>query len=159
MARRTTWVTTRSVLNVNNAAQGLLTLATGRSTTDSRNATIIRTIGHLWYASLTVAGAWGRQIVDLGIGIASQEAFAAGTVPDPNTSGDQPTRGWMYRDTVMVEQNGVGSKIHTESTFDIRSARRLDEGEPYIVFDNVTTGGTVFNVQITVFVRQLWLMP
>ena len=95
----------------------------------------------------------------MGIGIASQEAFAAGSLPDPNASNDQPSRGWIYRNRMVVAQNGVGGPVVHQISRDIRSARKLDDGECYIVVDNDVDLGLAFNVQVVGLVRQLWLLP
>ena len=39
----------------------------------------------------------GVMAIDVGIGVVSTEAFTAGVVPDPQTSSDYPTLGWLYR--------------------------------------------------------------
>ncbi len=160
MARRTTWVTTNLAGNtVPSGGQFLISLATNRSVTDSRSVTIVRTLVHLQFASLTGAGAYAIQSVHWGIGIASQEAFAAGVVPDPNTPGDQPTRGWLARGAILTAQNGVGGQVVYGDQVDIRSARKLDEGEPYLVINSNAETATTYLTLIGGHVRQLWMLP
>jgi len=60
---------------------------------------------------------------------------------------------------VVVAQNGAGSQVLYEITGDIRSQRKLDDGECYIVINNDTDLGTAFSVKATGLIRQLWLLP
>ena len=160
MPRRTTWVTTLFLgSTVATGAQFLVSLATSRSTTDSRGVTVVRTLLDLQFMSLSVAGAYAAQELFWGVGVASQEAFAAGVVPDPNSSADQPARGWMARGSLLVTQNGVGKEPVSRSQLDIRSARKLDEGEPYFVVNSVSQTATTFLTLLGGSVRQLWMMP
>jgi len=137
----------------------VLSLMTGVAPVNVRRQTLIRTILRLELFSETVAGAWGTQRVDIGIGITSQEAFAAGVVPDPNTDGDQPSRGWIYRTRVVPSQNSAGAPVVLTLAADIRAARKLDDGECYLVVNNSTTTGTSFTVRQSGIIRQLWLLP
>ena len=155
MARPTDWVDTTVNVSAATAAQGSLSLITGLEPSDMRGATVIRTIVRLWAHSTTVAGAWGVQMCDLAIGITSQEAFAASTFPDPSQSSEKPPRGWMYRTSVGLSQNGVGTTIMREITADVRAARKVENGEVFLVFDNTALGGTAFTVRVTGLVRLL----
>jgi len=80
-------------------------------------------------------------------------------VADPNTAGDQPSRGWIYRSRILVSQNGVSTPISVMLQGDIRSGRKLDDGECYLVLNNTAELGTSFTVAVSGIVRQLWLLP
>ncbi len=157
--RATDWIDSTVLQQTATGSQDLVSLMTGVAPVNVRRQTLIRTIIELRCYSVTVAGAWGTQLVSIGIGIASQEAFAAGTVPDPNIANDQPSRGWIFRTQVVVAQNGIGGSVIFEVRADIRSQRKLDDGECYIVINNDTDLGTSFEVRTTGLVRQLWLLP
>ena len=157
--RATDWIDTVLAQDTATGAQSLVSLMTGVAPVNVRRQTLVRTIIELSLYSTTVVGAWGTQGVDLGIGITSQEAFAAGVVADPNVSNDQPSRGWIYRTRKVVAQNGAGSQIIFELRGDIRSQRKLDDGECYIVINNGADLGTSFTVRAEGLIRQLWLLP
>jgi len=160
MARRASdWIDTLVNINTASGAQSLLSLMTGVAPVNVRRQTLVRTLLTLGIFSTTVAGAWGVQAVDIGIGITSQEAFAAGVVADPNTANDQPSRGWVYRTRRVPSQNGDATGIVTELHADIRASRKLDDGECFLVINNGTLIGTAFAVTITGIIRQLWLLP
>jgi len=159
MPRSTDWVDTVIGTLVASGAQNLQTLITGLTPADMRGATLIRTLIMLSLSSNTVAGAWGVQRLDLGIGIASQEAFAAGAVPDPQVSGDKPPRGWVYRASHGVAQNGVGTPVVSSLSADIRGARKIENGELYLVIDNVGVQGTAMGVNVQGLVRCLIKLP
>jgi len=157
--RASDWLDTMLQPTVTSGAQVLTTLMTGVAPVNVRRQTLVRTIITLDLSSATVAGAWGTQDVTIGIGITSQEAFAAGVVPDPETSGDQPSRGWIYRKRRVVAQNGIGAQVVYVIENDIRASRKLDDGECFIVITNIAIAGTAFSVNVHGLVRQLWLLP
>ena len=156
MPRPTDWVDTRVILEVSTSAQSITSLVTGLSTANTRSATIIRTIIRLGLFSNSVAGAWGVASLDLAIGIASQEAFVAGVVPDPNSATEKPARGWMWRTQMQVAQNGVGSQVIYSIEADVRSGRKVENGEVYLVANNTPYTGTQFQVNVVGMIRQLY---
>jgi len=130
-------------------------LITEMSSGDRRQSTIIRIILSIALNSTTVAGAWGTQRVDLAIGMASQEAFTAETLPDPVISTDKPSRGWMYRTSKMVSQNVSGGQILFPIEVDLRAARKIEQGILYMIWDNSAVEGTSFTVRLSGLIRVL----
>ncbi len=155
MARPTDWVDTAVNLTVAAAGQTVISLITGLSPADMRGTTLIRTLVRLFFSSTTVAGAWGFQVAHIGIGITSQEAFAAGVVPDPSVSGDRPARGWVYRSALGVSQNGVAHPITFDLAADIRGARKIENGELFLAVDQIGLQGTSFATNVQGLVRVL----
>ena len=155
MPRPTDWVDTRFASNVLNNGNRPVSLLTGMNPVDLRGSTLIRTIIALDFASETVAGAWGVQHIDLAIGIASQESFAADVLPDPDSSSDKPSRGWIYRTALMVAQNSTGSPVVYGVRADVRGSRKIENGELFITMDNNAVQGTSFTVLISGVVRCL----
>jgi len=129
---------------------------TGVAPVNMRGMTLIRTIISLGCLSTTTAGAWGAEGVHLAIGVASQEAFAAGVFPDPNVGTDKPPRGWVWRSHKVVCQNGVGSVVSYDVMADIRAARKIENGELYIIAVASNLEGTQFNVDVHGLVRTLY---
>ena len=156
MARPTDWIDTRVAFQVAQAAQGLQSLMTGVAPVNMRGMTLIRTIISLGVFSTTTAGAWGVQAVDFGIGVASQEAFAAGVVPDPDVPTDKPPRGWVWRTAKNVAQNGSSTEVVTHLMADIRGARKIENGELYIAVDNNNVQGTSFEIDVQGLIRTLY---
>ena len=74
MARRTRWKDLLVDSNVGSGAQAVLSITDPMSEDSLQGVTVTRLIGRLKLGSTTVAGAWGKQILDLGIGVASREA-------------------------------------------------------------------------------------
>jgi len=157
--RATDWIDTLVDRGVATGAQDFFSLMTGVAPVNVRRQTLVRTLISLDLYSETVAGAWGVQIIDVGIGITSQESFAAGVLPDPVTANDQPSRGWIYRTRIAVAQNGIGGRVIYPIRADIRASRKLDDGECFIVFDSTADQGTALPVHMTGIIRQLWLLP
>ena len=157
--RQSDWIDTLVSSTVSDGGQVINSLATGVAPVNQRGATIVRTIYELSLYSTTVAGAWGLQSLDIAWGVTSQEAFAAGVVPDPNTSGDEPLHGWMFRTRCLVAQNGAGTQIIYVCKGDSRSQRKIETGEPFWVGNSTNRGGTGFAMSVVGIIRQLWLLP
>ena len=153
--RPTDWMDVLLALNPVDGGQAVVGLSSALVPADSARATIIRTIISLGVFSDSVAGAWGVQAVDLAIGIASQEAFAASIFPDPNIGTDKPARGWLWRTRVFPFQNGVGTPVVLPVVADIRGARKIENGEVYLIAINANVEGTAFPVHINGLVRTL----
>jgi len=159
MPRMTDWIDTVLALSIPTGGQANLSLITGAAPINMRGVTLIRTIINLNIISETTAGAWGIQQLDMAIGITSQEAFAAGTLPDPVTSGDKPSRGWIWRDSVGVSQNGVAGGVLVRVQQDIRGARKIENGELFIVCNSTARQGTTFQSQLFGVIRCLMKLP
>ncbi len=157
--RATDWIDTRITRAVASGAQDFFSLMTGVAPVNVRRQTLVRTIIRLDFASSAIAGAWGIQTLSFGIGVTSQEAFAAGVLPDPNVPNDQPSRGWVYRNVMAVAQNGIGAQVLYPLVVDIRAMRKLDDGEMFFVLDNDVDVGTAFGITYSGMIRQLWLLP
>ena len=159
MPRRTAWEDTNMELSLGNGVTAGVGLHSA-SPVDTRGVTVTRFLGDLSVTSTTVAGAWGVQHLILGVGVLSQEAFLASTFPDPETDVDHPAGGWLYRNRIAVGQNGAGGGLAiARLTFDIRSARRLNEGELVLVLHNRAVDGTTFNMRVGGMLRTLFLLP
>jgi len=101
-------------------------------------------------------------VVDVGIGVVSAEAFAAGVgaIPDPALSTGYPARGWLYIATKYVGQALTTSTgmFNTNAQFqaDLRASRKVDKGKVIIRIANanINVGGAM---QVTGRVRALCL--
>jgi len=159
MPRQTDWIDTVTSLAPASDNQANVSLISGLAPSNMRGTTLIRTIIRLGISSATVAGAWGVQTLDMGIGITSQEAFAAGALPDPNVAGDRPPRGWVWRDRVVVAQNGDAGPIVSHVRADIRASRKVENGELFFIVWNTAGEGTSFTVNVRILIRALILLP
>ena len=157
--RRSAWEDSRININVASGAQGFTDLM-GTLTEDlQQGRTVVRMVGELTINSQTTAGAWGLQVVDIGVGIIDRDAFAVQEFPDPNSEDDQPSTGWLYRLECLAYQNGVGVEPVIRCPFDIRSQRKIGNGNLTIIVDNTAHRGTAFAIDVRGLVRVLWLLP
>ena len=159
---KTLWVDTLINHDVTNNSQLLLSLVTGFTSEELRLAsmTLMRTIVGFDIGYTVHDSGEGSQSIDIGIGVTSQEAFAANTVPDPNVDSDFPTRGWIFRargrifgfaaDQPMVYSWRVDR--------DLRSRRKLENGECYVAFNNFSVEGVASTVRVNGLIRQLWIV-
>ena len=99
------------------------------------------------------------QRIDFGIGVADQEAFAAAILPDPETPGDEPALGWVWRDShVLMTPSDVYPmvlRVHQ----DVRSQRKIDDGELYVSITSGNELGTGFGVFVAGLIRCLFKLP
>jgi len=102
------------------------------------------------------------QRIDMGIGVASREAFTAGIVPDPATQADYPTQGWLWIDsptTLKVNASGTTEAFHVPVvTFDVGAQRKVDKGVLYFVADNTLIVGSAASIRIVGRIRALVLL-
>ena len=159
MPRATDWIDTLVNTTVATGAQSRTDLVSGIGAIDLRGATVIRTLLSLSFMSSSIAGAYGGQRIDLGILIASREAEAAGVVPDPGVAGDHPPRGWLYRTSRVVAQNGSGMDPLLHVSADIRAARKVEQGKVILVIDNEAVSGTSFTYHVDGLIRLLIKLP
>ena len=104
------------------------------------------------------------QIIDLGIGVTSFEAFTAGVVPDPKATADYPRDGWLYVASKLVEQSvPTGAtpvamyRKNAVFQVDLRAGRKVDRGVLYSILENTAMTGTATNLLVTGRIRALFL--
>ena len=159
MPRRTFWVDNQvNILVGSGGASNNTSLLTGTPLINVRGATIVRMLLKMAIVSTTIGGAQGVQAVDVGIGIASQESMNAGVLPDPNAD-ERPVGGWMYRTQVVAAQGAEGVPLVYPWEADIRSGRKLSDGEVFMAIANSDILGTAFSIRAVGSVRVLMLLP
>ena len=158
----TLWIDTIIDEDVPSVGQNRVSLMTGVSSVQTRfdRMTLTRTIVGIDIAYTVHDSGEGSQQMSLGIGVASQEAFAAGTLPDPNSATDFPTRGWVWRAMYRVygfaaDQPAV---FNARVDKDVKAQRKLENGEAYIVINNDPIEGVAGVVRVIGLIRQLWLV-
>ena len=158
MARETFWVDNPISFGMTSGGRITVSLFTGTPPINTRRATIVRFILRLSAYSESVAGAWGINLIDLGIGVVSQEAFNAGAIPDPDAD-ERPARGWMWKDRLVATQNGVGTPIVVSTWADLHSGRKIYDGELFLIGVNTASLGTTASYRVSGIVRVLLLLP
>jgi len=107
--------------------------------------TAVRIVGDIYVHTSPTDETEYSAAIDIGIGVSSAEAFALGVtaLPDPNTAGDYPPRGWLYVSRQYVEQalptGGTPTAIHRKDArfqFDIRAMRKIDKGVLFAIWRN-----------------------
>ncbi len=142
------------------ANEMLLSLMTNVSATQSRRGwTMVRTIIGMDLAYSVHDSGEGSHMVDAGIAVASQEAFAAGTVADPSVHTDHPLHGWVFRARHRIFGFAADQPMVYSARVDrdLRAKRKLDNGEMFIVVQSTLVEGAVSAVRATGLVRQYWL--
>jgi len=160
--QKTIWIDTLLDDSIASAGQFVANLAGGIDQNEMRlgGMTLMRTIVGIDIGTSVHDSGEGSQKIDIGIGLASREAAAAAVLPDPGTAVDFPPRGWIFRLRCRVygfaaDQPAV---YNLRVDRDIRARRKLDNGEPYIIVDNVAIEGVAVPVRVVGLIRQLWLL-
>ncbi len=133
------------------ASQNILDLTPEPMATDLQGtATIKRMIGKLQVVSLSDAGSAQETLI--GIAVITNDAFAAGAVPDPLTDAQQS---WYYWNHIIVVPVG-GAPHVTVVDFDMRTMRKLRGG--YKLVAVVQNGTNVIALTVFATFRNLWVV-
>ena len=164
MARTPYWIDTLVAVQLADAGKTNPDLTGPFDAQQRRGMTVTRMLVHLAFLTTTEGGVEGIAAIDCGIGVASREAHAAASLPDPETEEDRPARGWLWRDRYVVRETIQGSNLvspgyFTEVKADIRARRKMDDGVLWLALTNTGLAGTGFSVQIAGIVRVLVLLP
>ena len=126
-----------------------------------RGCTLIRILINLNLRASTPGAVSGQQLAWFGIGLYSEEAFAAAVLPDAQTSSEFPVGGWLWREAILVvdETLANGPMPLQVVSRDLRAMRKLDRGALILTFHNQAVEGTTFNVRCNGMVRCLYKLP
>ena len=139
-------------------------LLVGAPTVDTLTA--VRIIGDIEVTTQTLSEVEHMETIDVGVGVASAEAFAVGAsaLPDPDDSADYPPRGWLYVARRVVSQSiptgGTPTAMWRKDAvfaFDLRAMRKIDKGVLYLHVDSTNVDGTSSTTRMTGRVRVLCL--
>jgi len=156
------WIDTNIDLAVASGGQVVASLMTNFSqgTTRLQQMTLLRSVIGIDFAPVVMDSGEGSTEVSAGIGIATAEAFAAETLPDPATATDYPTRGWVWKGRYRVWATAADRAVlfTRRVDLDMRSQRKLDNGIGYLIIDNNAHEGSTVAIQAFGLIRQLWLV-
>ena len=128
---------------------------------DTDVKTVVRIIFDLWVMVNSSEESEGENVVDLVIGVTSQEAFIAETLPDPNAVGDYPMGGWLYAGarpvSVWHPASGMVVPVNAHFKADLRAMRKVDRGVLFAYWDNLGVQGITNPLRIYGRIRSLVL--
>ncbi len=128
--------------------------------------TVVRIIGYLDCGRVSTNEVESIQAIDVGIGVASSEAFTIGVtaLPSPAVATEYPSRGWLYRSRRVEGQalptGGSPTAMWRQRAlfqFDARAMRKIDKGILYLMATNSTIEGGATSVQVIGTLRALCL--
>ncbi len=126
--------------------------------------TVVRLIGYLDIGIAITSEIEFSQRIDVGIGVASVEAFSVGgtSLPSPKIEAQAPPRGWLYAATKLCWQFKGGTegqqRFNAIFEFDLGAMRKVDKGTLFIRIDNTDEAGTSSTVSIIGRTRALCLL-
>ena len=161
-ARRSrAWADTLLGENISAGGTALKDLLAGAPTVDTLTA--IRLLIHVHVSPDLSTVTDGVQVLDVGIGVSSGEAFALGVtaLPEPQDASAYPPRGWIYVDRWVTRANNNASPIDqllvAEIRADVRAMRRIDKGTMFMFLQSSSTAGSAYGVNVAGRVRVLCL--
>jgi len=134
---------------------------------DTDVKTCIRLIVELEFLADQVNEVENTQLVDIGVGVASVEAFGIGVtaLPAVDVVTQYPPMGWLYiarsYELQTLPTGGTPTAMYRHpATFkaDIRTARKVDRGILYINYKSTPFGGTAIILDVIGRVRSLWMI-
>jgi len=162
MPGRRLWLDSNQNLTASSGGASQQTLMAGIAVSQTRfdQMTLLRTIIGIDVGYSVHDAGEGSQLVSIGIGVTTAEAFAASVLPDPEVEADFPVRGWIWRARYRVfgfaaDQPAVFTR---RVDLDLRSQRKLENGVAFINIQNTAVEGVSSTVLMTGLVRQLWLV-
>ena len=140
-------------------AQGISNLLQNLPVMESVGCTIIRIIHDVTYYFSSGETADVSQLISIGIGIVSEESFAALVVPDPNSNIDEPPAGWLYRAVGPVHRKQGQDQMQYRTNVDLRAQRKLGRAILVHIVNNDPIEGTAQNVRQAGLVSVLCMNP
>jgi len=162
--RPSLWVDTLFVVNLASGGAVVQDLMGTLLENETRlsQLTLVRTIVGIDVAYTVHDSSEGSQLGALGIFVAGREAVLAGvaSMPHPNVAADFPALPWVMRAQYRVygfsaDQAAVYDR---RVDLDIRSQRKLANGELVVVFTNDAFEGIAASVSFTGMIRCLFLV-
>ena len=157
--RATTWLDTFLDTSLADAGQFTTGLMFSFDQDEAVGMTLTRLLLCLQLSALVGNTIDSQQIIDIGIGTASAEAFAAVVLPDPNQATEFPEKGWIYRCRHLVNGDAANQLLPVRIELDLKSQRKIDTGVVWLSMQSITNGGTVVATIITGSVRLLMKLP
>jgi len=158
--RQTLWVDTLHTSIIASGGEAAVTLQAELDVTQAKFAglTLVRVILCHDYSYAIHDSGEGSAALDIGIGLTSQEAFAAAVHPDPNVTTDHPTRGWIYRCRHKLHGFAADqAAVDVRTVYrDLRAKRKIENGELYMTWFNTLLSGTASSVQVVGITRCLF---
>ena len=118
----------------------------------SETKTVTRIIGTLQFYATPPNDVDYHNVLEIGIGVVSKEAFDLETLPDVNTETDYPQQGWLYVATRPAYQVAAGTlgimRQDAIFSFDIRAQRKVDRGVLFMLIENtgISPGGSTMSI-------------
>ena len=159
--RRRAWADTIVNEAISSGGQIIENLLANAPTVDT--LTVSRMVGYLEVTPIITSEVEYMQIIDVGIGVVSVDAFAAGagSLPNPTVETDYPSLGWLYAARRMTWQFKAGNNEQQRHVavfdFDIGAMRKIDKGRLFMMVSNSQGQGTATAATIIGRIRALCL--
>ena len=129
--------------------------------TEQMGCTVTRIIMDMWYSPGFGVTSDSGMLIDIGIGIISEESFDASVMPDPGSNAEEPVTGWMYKARSVSRVDVTrGDILHGHLAADLRAQRKMgNRAKLTLITEIAGQEGATFTVRQTGLVRVLCLLP
>ena len=160
--RETVWIDTLHENNITSGGAFITSLNAPWTAEEVRRGglTLLRTIICHDYGYTIHDSGEGNQIIDVGIGVFSNEAFGASALPDPDLATDFPAKGWVYRcrhKLAGFDADQPAVDIRTVYR-DLRSRRKIENGILALHIMNKNGNGVASTIQVAGITRCLFML-
>ena len=160
--RTTAWDDEFVSLSLANATAGNQLLVQNVADPEKRGCTLVRMIVGIDVMVNQPGTVSGKQLITVGIGLVSDDAFSAGVFPENNVADDFPVGGWIYRAQRIIWDETLGSGVGVDKVrfeADLRAQRKLARSSVFLQVHNGAHEGSTFSVFATGLVRALYKLP
>ena len=132
------WIDQHIDFNIVDGAEGLRSITTNLLDDEKKGATIIRCLVDMHVSSKTLNA---KVLTAIGLTMLNDDGFAAGAVPDPGDSSDQPGWYWRAQSVIRGNESNVLESQHIEK--DLRAMRKFRGQEDQLVLIIEPVGAAV----------------
>ncbi len=154
------WIDNLENIPVASGAKAEVSLLGTLPESEGRSGMTLMRLILCWDLSYTIHDSGeGQQLVDVGIGIASIEAFGAGVLSDPEIETEHPQSGWLFRCRVPIFGFAADQPAVYVRTIerDLRARRKLNNGVAFLSVSNMAESGAASAISLRGITRTLWL--
>ena len=159
--RKTIWVDTVVVTSVASGAVEEISLLTGISDAEgfTEGWTLIRTLVNLYAIPAAAGAAFGSNLITVGMGQITQDAFVAAALPELGVQFEEPQAGWVFKNIMVTGVNPTEEEwgLIGHMQMDIRSQRKMgSDPEMYLQMQSTLLDGTGQTLRISGLIRCLY---
>ena len=155
-ARRTAWDDQWITETIGSGSFATNLLAENVADPEKRGCTLVRLIVDMFFTPTTPLQTSSVQWLQFGIGLTSDDAYAASATPEPQDETDFPVLGWLLRSHAVIVSETSPSAYPVHRSYDLRVARKMERSSVFITIANTAIEGTATSIRHNGLFRVLY---